>query len=225
LAVAVTIVAFMNLWRLRRDWLTLQAAERLEAVDLTSVVKRHVPGELLTNRPSEEIPLAREGIGRKRLRWRAAAIVLGAVTLSAGAAAFILTKRDLRAIAAAGLPAQVLAPADVTKAVSGVWGLEHDFLLSCSQNPHTISLDEGQRKLRMRLAKPVWNGSETTSDVDYDIIGVEPNTLVLSRTAGPARDNFGQPLRWIMSFVGPDTYSMKRSDQPTRSSGVVVRCN
>ena len=49
--------------------------------------------------------------------------------------------------------------------------------------------------------------------------------LVLSRTSGSARDTFGQPLRWIMSFVDPDTNSIKRSDQPTRSRGDVVRCN
>jgi len=69
LALGSTVLATTVVWRLRRDRLTLQAAEKLEHVDITSVVKRHVPSHLQSEEPSEELPIVWQSIARKSSRW------------------------------------------------------------------------------------------------------------------------------------------------------------
>jgi hypothetical protein len=45
LAVVGTVIAGAISWRLRADYQVVEAAERFEAVNLTTVVKRYVPSE------------------------------------------------------------------------------------------------------------------------------------------------------------------------------------
>jgi hypothetical protein len=179
LALGVTVFGIQVLWRLRRDRLTLQAAERFEAVDVTTVVKRHVPGYLQSNKPGDEFTLVRQSIAKKLPRWIKVVILSIVVTLSAGSVSWILIDRNWQHIVAAQLAEQAPKPVDALKAIAGVWGWKYEFLQSCSQNAHTIAVTDGNRGLSVHYTKPLWDGSREVSQLEYTIVGVEPNKLVL----------------------------------------------
>jgi len=224
LALVITVLAALILWRLRKDRLTLRAAERLEAVDITSVVKRHVPSHLQSQKSGDELPIARESIARKSPRWMKVVALSGIVTLGAGAASSILIDRNMKLIAAARLSAQAPAPVNALRAISGVWGWKYEFLQSCSQNPHTISVGEGNKELSIQFAKPVWDGTQEVTNRVYTIIEVEPNKLVLGPTQSPQGDGLHQPDRWFFVFSDEDTYRIARSGV-TWTTGDIVRCH
>jgi hypothetical protein len=194
-----------------------------EAVDITVVVKRHVPGYLQSQKSSDEIPIAKEGISRKFPRWTSVAILFCAVTLFAGTVSWTLIDRNRQAIAAARIAAQAPPPVNALQAITGVWGSKYDSQLSCAQNPHTISLVKGDRELSIRFAKPVWDSTKTIDGVEYTIIGSEPNKLVLSQDS--PGDSFAKPLRWYVRFADMDTYEIRRSDRPSKTSGDFIRCH
>lgn len=226
LALCITVFGTIAVWQLRRDRLTLQAAKRLEAVDITSVVKRHVPSHLQSQKPTEELPIVWQSIARKSPRWITVVAVSGVVTLGAGIASSVLINRNMRLIAAAQLAKQAPKPVDALKAIAGVWGWKHDFLLSCSQNAHTIALIEGNKGLSVRYAKPLWDGSKQVSELGYTIIDVQPNELVLGPTQYPQGDGLHQPLRWSFIFSDENTYRIARSSWVnTATTGDIVRCN
>ena len=222
LGFAVTVFAARVLWRLRRDRLALEAAERLESIRITSIVKRHVPSRLQSNKAWEEIPTAIEGIGRKFSQWMAVAILFCVVTASTGTVSWVLIDRNRQAIIAARNVPPPPPPVDTLKAIPGTWGWKYDSQLSCSENPHTISIVEGGKKLSIRFARPVWDGTKTIGGVEYTILGTEPNKLVLSR--GSYSDSFGQPLRWYIRFTDTNTYDVRRSDR-LQTTGDIIRCN
>src|SRR5215472_7767521 len=224
LALGITAFAARVVWQLRRDRLTLQAAERFEAVNITTIVKRHVPSHLQSNILSEEFALIRESIVRKFRRWIKATTLSSLVTLSAGTVSWILIDKNRQLIAAAQLAEQSPKPVDAVKAITGVWGWKYDFRQSCSQNPHTISVTEGIKGLSIRFAKPLWDGSHEVSNLDYTIVGVEPNKLVLAPMPFPQSDGLHQPRRWYFIFSDSDTYRIGRSDVSGTTSDI-VRCN
>lgn len=225
LALCVTVFGTIAVWQLRRDRRALQAAERLEAVDTTSVVKRHVPSHLQSQKPSEELPIVWQSIARKSPQWITVVAVSGVVMLGAGTATSVLIDRNMRSIAAAQLAEQAPKPVDALKAIAGVWGWKHDFLLSCSQNAHTISVTGGNQGLSVRYAKPLWDGSQEVSDLEYTIVGIEPNKLVLESAQYPKQsDSLHQPpVRWYYQFSDADTHVIGRSDE-LRTTGDIVRC-
>ena len=226
LALCITVFGAITVWQLRRDRLTLQAAERLEAVDITSIVKRHVPSHLQSQKPSEELPIVWQSVARKSPRWIIAVAVSGVVMLGAGIASSVLINRNMRLIAAARLAEQAPKPVDAMKAIAGVWGWKHDFLLSCSQNAHTISLTDGNKSLSVRYANPLWDGSQEVTNLEYTIVGIEPNKLVLESAQYPKqRDSLHQPpVRWYYKFSDADTYIIARSDE-LRTTGDIIRCH
>src|SRR5262245_51656423 len=79
LGLAATATAIFTVWRLRRDRWVIEAAERHELVDLTTVVKRYVPGDLQSNRPADEIPVARDVIIARLPYWRRLTVVFAGV--------------------------------------------------------------------------------------------------------------------------------------------------
>jgi hypothetical protein len=152
--------------------------------------------------------------------------------LGAGTVSWIFIDKNRQIIAAARLAEQSPKPVDALKAITGVWGWKYDFRQSCSENPHTISVTEGLKGLSIRFAKPLWNGSwnvswnvsQEVSNLDYTIVGVEPNKLVLAPMPYPQGDGLHQPLRWYFIFSNQDTYRIGRNDQPGTTSDI-VRCN
>jgi hypothetical protein len=224
LALGVTLFGIQVLWRLRRDQLTLQAAERFEAVDTTTVVKRHVPGDLQSNRAGEEFILVGQSIARKFPRWIRVVILSSVVTLSAGSVSWILIDRNWRHIVAAQLAEQAPKPVDALKAIAGVWGWKFQFLQSCSQNAHTIAVTDGNKGLSVQYAKPLWDGSQEVSQLEYTIVGVEPNKLVLESARYPKQSDPRQPpTKWYFTFSNADTYRIGRSDE-SRTTGDIIRC-
>jgi hypothetical protein len=223
LALGITVFGATVVWQLRRDRLTLQAAERFEAVPISPVVKRHVPGHLQSNISSEEFAVIRQSIARKFPRWITATTLSGLVTLSAGTVSWILIDKNRQLIAAAQLAEQSPNPVDALKAITGVWGWKHEILQSCSQNPHTISVTEGNKGLSVRFAKPLWDGSQEVSNLEYEIVGVEPSKLVLASMSPQRTDTRNQP-RWYFIFSDSDTYRIGRSGR-FGTTGDIVRCN
>ena len=193
-------------------------------MDTTSIVKRHVPGQLQSNKPSEEFPIVRDSIARKFPRWMAVVILFSVVTATGGTVSWISIDRNRQAIAAARLAEQGPPPVDALKAITGVWGWRDDFQQSCSQNPHRISTD-GNKSLSIKFAKPVWDSNKEVSIFDYTVVAVEPNKLVLSLVSGIQSDSSGRSLRWLIGFSNEDTYDFRRSDRPTETTGDIIRCD
>jgi hypothetical protein len=83
-------------------------------------------------------------------------------------------------------PAQPTAPlrpnSDLLTNIEGVWGWRADFLASCAENPQTIQVASDRRTLTMRFAKPYKPGSETVTGMTFDVVSVDSNKLVRSRT-------------------------------------------
>jgi hypothetical protein len=224
LAFGVTVLGIHALWRLRRDRLTLQAAQRFEAVDMTTVVKRHVPGDLQSNRADQEFILVGQSIARKVPRWIRVVVLSNVVTLSAGSVSWILIDRNWQHIVAAQLAEQAPKPVDALKAIAGVWGWRFEFLQSCSQNAHTIAVTDGNKRLSVQYTKPLWDGSQEVSQLEYTIVGVEPNKLVLESARYPKQiDPRRPPTKWYFMFSNADTYRIGRSDE-SRTTGDIVRC-
>ena len=159
-AIAVAAIAMAKSWRLRTDQRVIEAAERFEPVDLTSVVKRYVPPRQQTQRAAEEIAIARQVIDSRRPRWRRAGIVSGVVVLCGASVAAFSIRQDLQA--GSTLPAAAAKPVvslDALKDIQGVWGWRADSRQSCEENPQTISVASDGKKVSIQYAKPYHNGS------------------------------------------------------------------
>jgi hypothetical protein len=219
-AAAGTVVAVSRLWRFRRDSLVIAAAERFEAVNLTDVVKRHVPSELQTQNPTDEIAVAKQVIGVRRPHWQRIALASGLVMLCAATAATFSVHRNMQASAAARLAAKPRLNLDVLKAVQGVWGWRADFLQSCAENPQTVVVASDRKKLSVRYAKPYQDGSKAITVLDFDVVSATPDTLVL---AEPSSDT-PSPAQVYVNFLDANSYSLSRTDAPMRSSGAIERC-
>ena len=183
-----TVLAVASLWRLRRDVRVIEGAESFGAVNLTTVIKRYVPAEHQTNVAREEIAIAKQAIVARRPRLKRIAVVCGMVFVC-GTTAMVLTAPRRLGTATAWLTRQPRANIDALKNIQGVWGWRADFLGSCSENPQTIQVSPDQKTLTMRYAKPYKQGSETVTEMTFEVVSVKPNKLVLLRT-----DSAGSPL-------------------------------
>ncbi len=159
LAAAIgTILAVAKLWRFRMDGQVIDAAERLEAVNLGTVVKRYVPSELQTQNFTDEIAIARQVISSRRPGWKRIAMISGVVLLCSATVAAYFTRRNLEVIAAAQLAAKPRLNLDVLRVIQGVWGWRADFLESCAENPQTVVVSPDHKNLSCGMrnrSKPV----------------------------------------------------------------------
>src|SRR6516164_4323810 len=107
-------------WRLRMDHRVIEAAERFEPVDLTSVIKRYVPARQQTQKAAEEIAIARQVIDARRPRWRRAGIISGVVILCGASVAAFSIRQDLKT--ASTLPAVAAKPVVNLDALKDIQG-------------------------------------------------------------------------------------------------------
>jgi len=221
-AFAGTVVALVSLRRFRIDWRVIEAAERLESVDLTSVVKRYVPSELQTHKSAEEIAVAKQVIAVRRPRWKRIAVISGIIMLCCAAAATFSPRWNLQAAAAARLAAKPRLNLDVLKAIQGVWGWRADFLQSCSENPQTVSVTPDRKKLLVRYAKPFLDGSTLVTELDYEVVLAKPDSIVLLELNPTIPVN--PPNKVYVQFLDANTFALSRSDEPMKSSGTIERC-
>lgn len=218
-----TVLGIASLYRLWKDFRVIDAAERLEAVNLSSVVRRRVPVGLRTQRMAEEIAIARQVMGARWLRWRRLAVVFGVVTLCSAATASFSIERNLKAIAQAQLETKTRLNLDVLKVIQGVWGWRADAMRSCSENPQTISVGSDRRTLLVRYAKPRQQGSETITDLKFDVIATKPDMLELT-PSDDAPQSDPRTSRVYLQFTDENDFVISRSDDPMRSSGAIMRC-
>lgn len=207
LGLASTMVALFMVWRLHRDRQVVEAAERHELVNLTNVVKRYVPGDLQSNRPAEEIPLARDGIVARLPRWRRLTIACAVLTLCAGAVAPFLVHRSLQAVAAARNAPKPPPNLDVLKVIQGVWGWKFDTTQSCGENPQTMAVTDGGRQLAVRYTKPVWDGRKSVDRIVFQIEATRPDAIELLQSSGEPIGNRGQ-IRLTIRFLDADLFEV-----------------
>jgi hypothetical protein len=218
---ACAIIGFAMSWRLRADYRVIEAAERFEVVDLSRVVKRYVPSEQQTQKAAEEMAIAKRVIDSRRPRWRRTALISAMLSLCGAGATVFALQRDLSAMSTAQLAAKPARSLDAIKDVQGVWGWRADFLKSCEQNPQTISVASDGRKLSIRYAKPLQLTSGSATELDYDVMSVEPGVLVLIKTDPPAPS----PPRAYFRFIDHNSFAVSWSNYPAGSSGTIARCN
>ena len=220
MAAVGAVIAVGKLWRIRVDSRVIEAAERLERVNLSRVVKRYVPAELQSQKFVEEIAVAKQLISARRPRWKRAAVASGAIMLCGAAAASLAIHEDLKAVGTARLAAKPTANVDALKDIQGVWGWKADFLQSCSENPQTISVAPDRKTLTVQYAKPYQNGRQTTTKLDFDVVSAAPDTLVLSGSDS-ARPS---AVRTFFKFIDANAFTLIRSNHPFGSSGTIARC-
>jgi hypothetical protein len=192
---------------------------------LTNIIMAHLPKELRTNIASEEIPRLKEAIGRKSRRYQRAALAAGIIAIVLAPAAWIATNRMLKNAEARRIEALLPPKVDVLNVASGTWGWKYDALVSCAANPHKINLFDDRHRMSIRFATPVESKSNEGQDYEAEVIGVRRNELVLSLLPPlNQKDQFGRPVEWTFVFRNPNTYYIKRSDAPVKSTGDIVRC-
>jgi hypothetical protein len=216
-----TILAIASMLRLRRDARVIEAAESFEAVDLTIVVKRYVPAELQTHIARDEMAIAKQVIVSRRPRPKRVAVVLSIVSVSAATATAFSAQRYVETTAAARLAAKPRLNLDVLRDVEGVWGWKADFLQSCSENPQTIQVASDRKSVTLRYAKPNQQGSETLTELNFDVVAAKPDKLVLTWINSPAG---GKPNPVEIQFIDTNTMSWSSSNNATVSSGSIERC-
>ena len=215
-------LAAAALWQLRRDLRAVNAAERFEAVDLTTVVKRYVPAEHQTNIGPQEIPIAKQAIAARQSRLKRMAIVFGMVSACGIVIATELSAaRHLQMIVTAWLTARTRPNLDPLRDIQGVWGWRADVLRSCSENPQTMLLAPDRKTLTMRFAKPYNPVSGTVTEMIFDVVSVKPNKLVLLRTDSTT---VGGPMPVDVLFIDANTMSWSYANSVMGWSGSIERC-
>jgi hypothetical protein len=216
-----TVFAIASLWRLRQDARVIEAAQSFQAVDLTTVVKRYVPAEHQTNRALDEMAIAKQVIVARRPRQKWIAVAFALILVGGATATVFSLRRHLEMRAAASSVRTPRPDLIVLKNIQGVWGWRADFLLSCAENPQTIAVAPDRKTLTLYYAKPNRQGSETLTELSFDVVAVEPDKLVLQWTNPPSG---GKPSPVEVQFIGPNTMSWSSSNDAKVSSGTIERC-
>ena len=105
-------------------------------------------------RLSEEIAIVKQVICLRWIRWKWAAIVLGALMLFSAATTAYFTRRNLEFVAKAEPAVRAPLNLDAARTLQGVWGWRADYQQSCSQNPQTISVSPDGKSVSLDYAKP-----------------------------------------------------------------------
>jgi hypothetical protein len=146
----------------------------------------------------------------------------GLLVCFAGVTAFFV-HRNLRATTVTPAAAKVLPGGDALSTIQGVWGWRADFLQSCAQNPQVISVSSDRKRLSMHYTKPVPAGAKSLQDVDFDVVSVQPDTLVLSAPVS-ATGPIPHPVSISIKFMDANTYIASSSARPLQTTGVIERC-
>jgi hypothetical protein len=213
-ALIATTVSAVVLYRLRRDRLWAEAAERHVRVDLQYLMKKHVPLDRMTGMPTTELPIAKQNIARLLRLWKriiAASIALcivGFIPVTVG------IQHELSSSRIEVAPKRAASVNPMVDIV-GTWGTPYNFAYSCSQNPRTIRvLDEGRRIVATFDKSP---GAAIPQSVEFLVAGTQKNEILLSVPNAPRMG-----LKLILD--NKDTYHVTRSDQPMAIFDIVARC-
>lgn len=222
LAAAALVHCVQMLMRLRQHYRVVEAAERLEVVNLSHVVRLYVPREHQTNRGAEEMVLAKQGIEARRLPWRRRAFASAALTLAFAGLTTFLAHRPPPTTPVVPTMAKARPSVDALAAIEGVWGWRANATQSCDENPQAISVSADHTKLSVRYSKPL-GGPGAPTKFDYDVVSKEPNMLVLAGPLSPDHPNARVPQVTIR-FLDTNTYTANVSNRPFQSTGAVERC-
>jgi hypothetical protein len=231
-ALVVTIIFVLQLFRLGRDRKLIEAAERSERVDLQYLMKRYVPLELRTERLGDEIPIARDQIGRSIAHRKAnCSIVLVMIVLLVISGVLVL-RRDI--LTAPSPQAEAELPLDAFSLLPGVWGWKYDFELSCSRNAHRIIVSDQRDRITVAFKQPLWDRGNLVQSWQYIVLGQQKRGLDLTpvvpedRPAASLGDFVPLPsdkdTRWEFTLDDKDTYHVRKNDLPTTVVGPIVRC-
>jgi hypothetical protein len=181
---------------------------------LRYLVKKHVPRDRRTGRPTTELPIAKQNIARLLRLWKriiaasTALCIVGVILVTVG------IRHELssdRIEAATKRAASVNPMADIV----GTWGTPYNFAYSCSQNPRTMRvLDEGRRIVGTFDKSP---GAAIPQSFEFLVAGTQKNEILLSVPNAPRMG-----LKLILD--DKNTYHMTRSDQPTAIFDIVAKC-
>jgi len=201
----------------------MDAAERLEAVDLTRVIKRYVPPEQKTERTAEEMVVAKQALGTRRSRWATVAALCGGLMVCGGFAGYV-TQQHMQMAAVAQRNAKPRLDLDVLNAIQGVWGFQADFLQSCQENPQTITVTPERRRVSVRYAKPYHAATnEVVLEMEFEVASATPDMLVLSGPVSSMPDKI-VAATFYFQFLDGNSFILSKSDVPFGSSGTIVRC-
>ena len=182
LALVGTLLSIASLWRLRTHYVLTEAAERSEMVGLSAIVQKYVPGEQQSHKTSEEIAIVKQVISLRWIRWKWAAIALGALMLFSAATTAYFTRRNLEFVAKADPAVHARPNLDAARTLQGVWGWRADYQQSCSQNPQTISVSPDGKTVILDYAKPY----RSQQHFEYAVVSVRPNVIELRGLKVPA---------------------------------------
>jgi hypothetical protein len=223
LAIAGAVFSIWSLAQLRHHYRAVEAAERLPSVNLSPVVRRYVPRALRSHRRAEEALLAKQFISARRPRWQRSAMISAGLMVCAAAATAFFAHRNLQATAVPRAAATALPGGDALTTIQGTWGWRADFMQSCAQNPQVISVSADRKRLSMHYAKPIPAGTRVLQDVDFAVVSVQSDTLVLSPPVA-ATGPIPHPVSISIKFLDANAYIASSSDRPLQTTGVIERC-
>jgi hypothetical protein len=229
-ALVVTIIFVLQLFRLGRDNKLIEAAERSERVDLQYLMKRYVPLELRTERLGDEIPIAKDQIGHSIAHWKANCSIVLVMTVLLVVSGVLVLRGDI--LTAPSLQAEAELPLDAFSLLPGVWGWKYDFELSCSRNAHRIIVSDQRDRITVAFKQPLWDRGKLVQSWQYIVLGQQKRGLDLTLVVPEDRPDatLGVPLpsdkdtRWEFTLDDKDTYHVRKNDLPTTVVGPIVRC-
>lgn len=223
LAIAGAVFSIWSLAQLRQHYRAVEAAEKLPSVNLSPVVRRYVPRALRSHRRAEEALLCKQFISARRPRWQRSTMIFAGLMVCCAAATAFFAHRNLEAKAVPRAAVAALSGGDALATIQGTWGWRADFMQSCAQNPQVISVSADRKRLSMHYTKPIPSGTRALQDVDFAVVSVQSDALVLSPPAA-ATGPVPHPVSISIKFLDANTYIATNSDRPLQSTGVIERC-
>jgi hypothetical protein len=214
LAALGLLLGLIAIERMRHDLQVVEAAERLEKVDLSYVVQKYIPIGQRSQKANQEIPLIREAISIRRPCSRRMAILSGVLLLSTAApVALYLRHLDIWKEALRGQRPSVREYVDALTAIQGVWGWKADAARSCEQNAQTVAVSADRKTVSIDYAKP----HEPLGPLVFAVISTAPNTIVMKHLDNSFTVN--------VNFFDANAYVMSFDQFPMASTGSIERCS
>jgi len=237
-ALIATIVSVVVLYRLHRDKQWAEAAERDVRVDLQYLMKKHVPLNRMTWMPTTELPIVKQNIARLLRLWKRIIAASTALCILGVILVIVSMRHDLSSSRIEAAPKRAASVNPLVDIV-GTWGTPYDFALSCSQNPHTIRLLDGGRRIAVAFDKSP--GTAIPQSFELLVVGTQKNEIILSIPNEPHGTNgvvlpyvlsvqkrpieiFPQSMGLKLILDDKNTYHIVRADQPTAIFDTVSRC-